>query len=121
MAIEIEKKFRLNQKQFDKMPSLLDKLGATFESEVFEENYLHRGGILSDRDAVLRLRKTGDKNVLTYKESIGPEREVKQKMEFETEVADVDAMEDIIRMLGYRLSIVYEKRRRTWQLDKVEI
>jgi adenylate cyclase class 2 len=30
-------------------------------------------------------------------------------------------MEEIIRMLGYRLSIVYEKRRRTWHLGKVEI
>ena len=57
--------------------------------------------------AVLRLRKTDEKTTLTYKESISSERDVKNKLEFETEVADVDAMEEIIRMLGYRLSIVY--------------
>jgi adenylate cyclase class 2 len=121
MAIETEKKFRLEQKQFDKLPGRLEKLGAVFEGEVFEENYLHRGGILESRRAVLRLRKTQGKTLLTYKENIDGEKEIKQKMEFETEVADVQAMEDIIRMLGYRLSIVYEKRRRTWHLGKVEI
>jgi len=121
MAIETEKKFRLDEKQFKKLPKRLEKLGAVFESEVFEENYLHRGGQLDTRRAVLRLRKTTGKTLLTYKESIGPEKEIKQKMEFETEVADVNAMEEIIRMLGYRLSIVYEKRRRTWQFDNVEV
>jgi adenylate cyclase class 2 len=30
-------------------------------------------------------------------------------------------MEEIIRILGYRLSVVYEKRRRTWHLGKAEI
>ena len=30
-------------------------------------------------------------------------------------------MEEIIRKLGYRLSIVYEKRRQTWHLGNVEI
>jgi adenylate cyclase class 2 len=121
MAIETEKKFRLDAKQFKKLPRRLEKLGAVYQSEDFEENYLHRGGRLDSRGAVLRLRKTANKTLLTYKESIGPEKEIKQKMEFETEVADVDAMEEIIRMLGYRLSIVYEKRRRTWHLDNVEI
>jgi len=121
MAIETEKKFRLQEKQFNRLPGLLKKLGAIFEGEVFERNYLHRGRILSDRDAVLRLRKTGDRSILTYKESIGPEKALKQKIEFETEVADVDAMEEIIRKLGYRLAIVYEKRRRTWHMDNVEI
>ena len=121
MAIETEKKFRLQEKQFNRLPALLKKLGAIFEGEVFERNYLHRGGRLSDSGAVLRLRKTGDRSTLTYKESIGPEKALKQKIEFETEVSDVDAMEEIIRKLGYRLAVVYEKRRRTWHMDDVEI
>jgi adenylate cyclase class 2 len=121
VAIETEKKFRLDPKQFNKLPNRLKKIGAVFAGEVFEENYLHRGGVLDGRDAVLRLRKTGEKTTLTYKESLRMSGDVKHKTEFETEVSDVDEMEEIIRILGYRLSIVYEKRRRTWHLGNVEI
>ena len=121
MAIETEKKFRLDPKQFAKLPGRLKKIGAVFAGEDFEENYLHRGGVLDDRDAVLRLRKTENKTTITYKESLPSVSDVKHKTEFETEVSDVNEMEEIIRMLGYRLSIVYEKRRRTWRLGKVEI
>ena len=121
MAIEIEKKFRLDLKQFAKIAKRLEQLGAIFEGETFEENYLHRGGVLDSRYAVLRLRKTDDKTTLTYKESLKINGDVKHKIEHETQVSDVDATEEIIRSLGYRLSIVYEKRRRTWHLGHVEI
>lgn len=121
MAIETEKKYRLDKKRVKTVAKKLEKLGAVFESEVFEENYLHRGGLLDERRAVLRLRKTGETTLLTYKESIRYELDVKHKMEFETQVSDVDAMEKIIEMLGYRLSVVYEKRRRTYHLGDVEV
>jgi adenylate cyclase class 2 len=121
MAIETEKKYRLDKKRVKTIAKKLEKLGAVFESEVFEENYLHRGGLLDERRAVLRLRKTGETTLLTYKESIRYELDVKHKMEFETQVSDVDAMEKIIEMLGYRLSVVYEKRRRTYHLGDVEV
>ena len=121
MAIETEKKYRLDEKQFAKIAKRLGQIGAIFGGETFEENYLHRGGVLDGRDAVLRLRKTDEKTILTYKESLKSSRDVKHKIEHETEVADVDAMEEIIRSLGYRLSVVYEKRRRTWHLGSVEI
>jgi adenylate cyclase class 2 len=121
MAIETEKKYRLNPQLLDEITRKLGELGATFAKECFEENYLHRGGLLDSRRAVLRLRKVGDRTLLTYKERIGNDLDVKHKMEFETEVSDVDAMEKIIEMLGYKLSVVYEKRRRTWHLGKVEV
>lgn len=121
VAIEIEKKFRLDPKQFEKIQSRLRKLGAVFAEETFEENYLHRGRNLDDRQAALRLRRTGEKTVLTYKERIANDSDAKHKMEFETEVSDVQSTERIIGMLGYRLSVIYEKRRRTWHLGDVEI
>jgi len=122
VAIETEKKFRLEPKQYTRIAARLEKLGAEFRDEVFEENYLHRGGVLDDRGAVLRLRKTNGKTTLTYKEAIpGSNSHVKQKIEFETEVADVDETEQIIGALGYRISVVYEKRRKTYHLDDVEI
>jgi adenylate cyclase class 2 len=45
----------------------------------------------------------------------------KRKIEYETNVSDVDAAEHIIERLGYRLTAVYEKRRKYWRLGDVEV
>lgn len=121
MAIETEKKYRLDKKRLAVVSDKLNELGAVFADESFEENFLHRGGVLDERRAILRLRKIGERTILTYKERIRNDLEVKHKIEFETDVSDVDAMEKIIGMLGYRLSVVYEKRRRTFHLGDVEV
>ncbi|HEX9959828.1 MAG TPA: class IV adenylate cyclase [Pyrinomonadaceae bacterium] len=121
MGIEIEKKYRLDNQRRPKIIAKLKELGAEFMREDFEENYLHRGGLLDERSAVLRLRKIGDTVILTYKERIRNNDDIKHKIEYETEVADVDAIENIIEKLGYRLDVVYEKRRQTWHFDKVEV
>jgi adenylate cyclase, class 2 len=123
MAIEIEKKYRLDKKRLVELTAKLGELGAEFSKEVFEENYLHRGGLLDERNAVLRVRKIGDTTLLTYKERVASENdgEFKHKIEFETTVADVDATERIIEKLGYKLSVVYEKHRKTWHLGNVEV
>ena len=84
------------------MEAKLRELNAVFVDDVFEENYLHRGQLLDDRNAVLRVRKTGNTNLLTYKE-------------------DVEATERIIEKLGYRLAVVYEKHRKSWHLGNVEV
>ena len=121
MGIETEKKFRLRPKQLTKIARRLKKLGAVFKEEAFEQNYLHRGRILDERPAILRLRKTETKALLTYKQALGTDGHVKQKIEFETEVTDVEQTEKIIEALGYRLSLIYEKRRKTFHLGGVEI
>ena len=121
MALEIEKKYRIDKKLLVELTARLGELGATFTNETFEENYLHRGGVLDGNNAFLRLRKTNHVNTLTYKEKVGSENDFKHQIEFETIVSDVDAMEHIIEKLGYELSIVYEKHRKTWRLGKVEV
>ena len=121
MAIETEKKFHLGEKRLEEITSRLVEMGATFEKEVFEVNYQHRGGDMDERGATLRLRKIGDYTVLTYKEKVASENGTKRKMEFETHVSDVDAAEAIIQRLGYRLTAVYEKRRKYWRFGDVEV
>ena len=121
MAIEIEKKYRIDKKLLVELTAKLSELGAEFTSEVFEENYLHRGGVLDERNAVLRLRKTNDKTVFTYKEKVVSDTVFKHQIEFETDVSNVEATENIIEKLGYKLSVVYEKHRKTWQLGNVEV
>lgn len=121
MAIEIEKKYLIDKKRLVELTAKLGEMGAVFSIETFEENYLHRGGVLDERNAVLRLRKTDLKTTLTYKEKTGVEGDFKHQIEFETVVADVEATESIIEKLGYRLSLVYEKHRKTWHLGNVEV
>src|SRR3954465_6360224 len=121
MAVEIEKKYLIDKKKLVELTAKLGEIGATFTYETFEENYLHRGGLLDLRPAVLRLRKTKGKNLLTYKEKLGTDDSFKQQIEFETEVSNVDAMENIIGKLGYKLAAVYEKHRKAWNLGGVEV
>jgi adenylate cyclase class 2 len=121
MAIETEKKYRLGPKRLEEIIEKLVNLGATYVKEVFEVNYQHRGGDMDESGATLRLRKIGDFTVLTYKERMKSDNGAKRKMEYETSVSDVEATEAIIERLGYRLTAVYEKRRKYWLLGDVEV
>jgi len=121
MSIETERKYHLGPKRLEEITSKLNALGAEFIKEVFEVNYQHRGGQMDGRGATLRLRKIGDFTVLTYKEKIKNATGTKQKIEFETAVSDVVAAEKIIERLGYKLTAVYEKRRKYWRFGNVEV
>lgn len=121
MAIEIEKKYKLDKKTLVEITRKLTGLGAEFIGDSFEENFLHRGGGLDEKSATLRLRKTGGRTTLTYKEKIRNDGDIKHKLEYETDVDDCEAMENILQVLGFRLSVVYEKHRKKWNLNDVEI
>src|SRR4051812_42802779 len=121
MAIETEKKYFLTPKRLEEITQKLVDLGATYEKEEFEVNYQHRGGDMDERGATLRLRKIAGFTVLTYKEKVKTDNLAKKKIEHETGVSDVEAAEAIIERLGYRLTAVYEKRRKYWRLDDVEV
>ena len=121
MAIETEKKYRLTEEQFKQMPEELKEIGAEFCGEDFEENMIFGGAGLSENNAILRIRKTQNKTILTYKKRIQNEFSVKQQIEHETEVKDFEAIEKIVESLGLVKNLVYEKRRRTWKFRSVEI
>ena len=121
MAIETEKKYRLTEEQFKQMPEELKEIGAEFCGEDFEENMIFGGAGLSENNAILRIRKTQSKTILTYKKRIQNEFSVKQQIEYETEVKDFEAIEKIVESLGLIKNLVYEKRRRTWKFRSVEI
>src|SRR5688500_17283192 len=121
MSIEIERKYRMSPKRVAEITHKLDDMGAVFEKEVFEVNYQHRGGDMDERGATLRVRKIGDFSVLTYKERVKNANGVKERIESETSVSDVEATEGIIERLGYKLTAVYEKRRKYWRMGAVEV
>jgi adenylate cyclase class 2 len=121
MSIEIEKKYRLTNEQFKEVLESLKDLNAEFIREDFEVNELYGGGILKRQKALLRVRKINERTILTYKKSLKNNLGVKQHIEHETEVSDCQAIENIIKSLGFQMGMVYEKRRQTWRLQGVEI
>lgn len=121
MSIEIEKKFRLTRNQRDQVLLRLPEIGAKRKGEEFEVNTLYGGEALNPTGAVLRLRRIGKRGILTYKESLPPQPDLKFRREDETRVADPVAMELILEALGLVPVLVYEKRRETWRLGPTEI
>ena len=65
------------------------------------------------RGEILRLRKYGERWTLTHK-SKGTARRHKSRQEYETEVADGESLDRILRTLGFSPSFRYEKFRSEW-------
>ena len=99
----------------------LAAVGAAARDAEFEVNTIYGGPGLDPRVNALRLRRTGARAVLAYKERRASAAPVKHQREDETEVADADALAAILDALGYQPALVYEKRRATWRLEGAEV
>lgn len=121
MGIEVEKKYRLTDEQHGRLLARLAESGAARVGEEFEENMLYAGGTLDAARQVLRLRRLGERAVLTYKERDTSASAIKRHREDETAVADASAISAILEALGFRPTLVYEKRRATWRLRGLEV
>jgi adenylate cyclase class 2 len=76
---------------------------------------------LTGRHIVLRLRQD-TRARLTYKEDFADEdQDGLSRYEAEVEVSDFATMDTILRKLGYRSYMIYEKYRTTYMLDDAEI
>lgn len=121
MGTEIEKKYRLTAEQREALSRRLREVGASLQGKEFEENTLYAGGNLEPRRQVLRLRRIGDKAILTYKERYESASAIRHQREDETQVEDAAALESILVALGYSPALVYEKRRATWHIRQAEV
>lgn len=121
MAIETERKYRIDASEADRLATILDGLGAEFVGADFEENIIYSSPDLAGRGAVLRIRKTSGRNVLTFKQNLGREDDYKRHLEIETGIDDPEATGQIIVELGLVKTLIYEKRRRTWRFRDTEI
>lgn len=131
MAVETEIKLRLVDPQAVRVR--LRAVGARFVGRVLEVNRLLDDGqrSLFRAGCGLRLRRqtpldganrseagpSDSAELLTYK---GPQQSAapsKQREEIETRVDDGAALLRVFERLGYRESVVFEKRRETWRLE----
>lgn len=120
MATETEAKIRVADHQA--LREQLTQLGAKCQTEQLEVDiYFDTAeGELLKGDRALRLRRVGDEQVLTYK---GPpeQSKYKQRQEIQTSVADGDAIQSLLGELGFRKSLVFEKKRQRWLLDDCRV
>jgi len=121
---EIEAKLKVDS--LEEVEGRLAEVGAEFvEEQLQTDMYFDNGeAALKNSDRALRLRqqRTGQKEkaFLTYK---GPKEkdDFKKREEIETEISDGDSAEELLSALGYEKALVFEKKRRVWQLGNCVI
>jgi adenylate cyclase, class 2 len=119
--LEIEVKFFIGDTP--KLHRRLVEMGATVRPEVFESNIRFEDAdeTFKKKGELLRLRKDGSCR-LTYKSRPPrPDPEYKVYKELEVEVSDFNVMTRILQSLGFRQAQIYEKRRRVFAWDEVEL
>ncbi|MEJ7617426.1 MAG: class IV adenylate cyclase [Pyrinomonadaceae bacterium] len=123
MGTEIEKKYQLSEAERERLLARLsEEPAAVFRGEEREENVLFSGPNINHQTSVLRLRIVDGRAILTYKERLPHSASaIRRQREDETEVSSVPDMIAILEGIGYRPSLVYEKRRRTWSMAGVEL
>jgi adenylate cyclase, class 2 len=109
---EIEVKLRIS----DVVQARRQLLEAGFEPEgerVFEENWLYDfpAQILRQSSSLLRLRKSGDRSIVTFKGPPEGNLRYKVREEVQTEVAEAEVVRDIFRELGLKETFRYQKYR----------
>lgn len=121
MAIETEKKYRLDAGSREAVATALAEFGGEYAGRVFEENVIYSSDALRSSGGVIRLRRVGDRTILTFKRRVKNDSDVKEQIEHETGVVDADSMRAILAELGIEPVLLYEKHRDTWMFRSVEV
>lgn len=126
--LEIEAKLLVPN--LDRLRTQLDAVCVRPRLHEYNIRYEDSGNNLMPEDIVLRLRRDrpldgdSDRVRLTYKAPVPEEKRSavnKVVFEAETEVADFDTMDLILRRLGYHRAMVYEKYRTTYRVMDTEL
>jgi adenylate cyclase, class 2 len=84
----------------------------TLESDIVFD----REGELRGSGQLLRLRREGQRSLVTFKGPVAPGRH-KSREEIEFDVSDSGALERVLGRLGYRIAFRYEKYRTTFKIS----
>ena len=125
MALPVESEIKLRVEGPEAARRAVAALGAAAaQPRHLEDNILYddaaRSLVASGR--ALRLRRAAGRSIVTFK---GPREEradgVKSRTEIETDVADGDAFDSVLRALGYAKVFRYQKYRESYRWRDVEI
>jgi adenylate cyclase class 2 len=97
--------------------------GQRLAEEMLEANTLFdtADGAFAASGRVLRLRRIGDRRVMTYKDRATMDGAVKHRREIELEVASVERMTELLDALGFAPTIRYQKRRESWRWSAIRV
>jgi predicted adenylyl cyclase CyaB len=121
MPIEIEKKYRLTLGERRAIEKRLRELGYKPKQVDFEENTIYRGGNLEFGKRAMRIRRVNGEAILTFKQRIPTNSLIKHQQENETRVSDAEATHEILLALGFAPTLIYEKRRTSWDVGKAKL
>ena len=121
MSLEIEKKYRLQSDDVARIKASLAELGGEFVGREFETNTIFSGEALRAVAAIVRIRATDQRVILTYKRRMPSEFDVKTQIEHEVDISDAGAAASILAELGLTPWLLYEKYRDTWKFRSVEV
>ena len=101
----------------EKVEKKLRALGArkVFDDEIHALYYDDSAGSVKKRKGALRLRREGNKAVLTYKSHVG-DRGAKIRDEREVRVSDFDTTRSILESLGFSVWLEMKKHRTSYRL-----
>ncbi len=101
-----------------KVEENLVSLGAkkVFDGEIHALYYDSQGGSLREKKDTLRLRREGDRCVLTYKGYI-QNSDAKVREEKEVEVSDFDKMRTILELSGFSVWLEMKKHRTSYEYE----
>lgn len=119
--IEQEAKFLIND--LTALEQRLYDLGAQLtQAHILEQNlrFDTPDRQLSTAYEALRLRKDHTCR-LTYKGASDPEQDISARRELEVEVSELETARAILEALGFEVMVRYEKYRRAYVLDDVEV
>jgi adenylate cyclase class 2 len=119
--IEIEKKYRITSERRSRIEEALKEFGAQFVRDDFEENTIYGGELLGSTASIVRIRRTRDRAILTYKRRVDNASDAKHQIEHESEISDPESVARILLELTLEPKLVYEKRRSIWKLRSVEV
>jgi adenylate cyclase class 2 len=120
--LEREVKFKLAS--WEEGERLLVRKGALVRvPRYFETNSLFDfpEHLLEKRGEALRVRQARGRAWLTYKGPVHGSGRIKQRKEYETELDDAGAVEEMLRHLGLSECFQYEKYRAIYTLDDLEV
>lgn len=120
--LEIEVKFFLED--IDNIRKQIQHAGGVLKEQVEENNIRFEDAQFSlvKNERLLRLRKTDEYALLTYKGAVDENTTgCKVYTELETTVSDFDNMTAILEALGYKPAQRYEKTRETYSLGSVSV
>lgn len=121
MAAPIERELKFRVEDLAALRRALESAGAMLVTpRAFEDNRVwDRGGELRERGCVLRLRRDGRGDRLTFKGQAQFVDRVKERVEHETRIDSGDIVAAIFGELGFEISRRYQKVREEWQLGEI--